>query len=114
MKRWISPLFATALLLGATGVMAQGMSPPSFTDLDLNGDGAIDADEFAKHQAARMSERHGKASGKGQGKGQGQGHGMGQGIPAYGDIDLDGDDFISAEEFSAHVAERHGKAMTQE
>jgi hypothetical protein len=35
----------------------KGMKMPTFMDLDLNGDGCIDADEFAKHQA----ERHGKA-----------------------------------------------------
>lgn len=112
-------MFAAALLLGATGVMAQGMSPPAFADLDLNGDGMIDADEFAKHQAARMSERHGNASGKGQGYGMGQGKQggagrSGKGVPAYGDIDLDGDDCISAEEFSKHVAARHGKPMTED
>jgi Ca2+-binding EF-hand superfamily protein len=33
------------------------MKMPTFMELDLNGDGCIDADEFAKHQA----ERHGKA-----------------------------------------------------
>jgi len=35
----------------------KGMNMPTFMDLDLNGDGCIDADEFAKHQA----ERHGKS-----------------------------------------------------
>ena len=34
-----------------------GMNMPTFMELDLNGDGCIDADEFAKHQA----ERHSKA-----------------------------------------------------
>jgi len=34
-----------------------GMKMPTFMELDLNGDGCIDPDEFAKHQA----ERHGKA-----------------------------------------------------
>jgi hypothetical protein len=33
-----------------------GMKMPTFGDLDLNGDGCIDADEFAQHQ----SEMHGK------------------------------------------------------
>lgn len=28
-----------------------GMNMPTFADLDLNGDGCIDADEFAKHEA---------------------------------------------------------------
>ena len=112
--------------LGSGGVLAQQMSPPAFSDLDTNGDGVIDADEFAKHQAARMSERHGKASGqgKGQGKnygralGQGKGYGKhggaGMGAPAYGELDLDGDGCINAEEFSKHVAARHGQAMDSE
>jgi Ca2+-binding EF-hand superfamily protein len=34
----------------------KGMKMPTFQDLDLNGDGCIDADEFAKHQA----EMHGR------------------------------------------------------
>jgi len=131
MKRWISPLFACALMGFTAGATAQNMSPPAFTDLDLNGDGMIDADEFAKHQAARMSERHGNTSargpGRGQGKGQGTGQGRsdggtmqrgagrsGQGVPAYGDIDLDDDDCISAEEFAKHVAARHGAQRTQQ
>jgi hypothetical protein len=28
-----------------------GMKMPTFGDLDLNGDGCIDAEEFARHQA---------------------------------------------------------------
>jgi hypothetical protein len=114
--------------LGSGAVLAQGMSPPAFSDLDTNGDGVIDADEFAQHQAARMSERHGKGSGqgKGQGKGygegqvqgQGKGHGKhggsGKGAPAYGELDLDGDGCINAEEFSMHVAARHGQSMDPE
>ncbi len=35
---------------GAHG-MHGDMKPPTFQDLDLNGDGCIDPDEFAKHQA---------------------------------------------------------------
>ncbi len=102
--------------LGSSDILAQGMSPPAFADLDTNGDGVIDADEFAKHQAARMSERHGQAQGKGQGKGQGHGKhgGAGQGAPAYGELDLDGDGCIDAGEFSKHVAARHGQAMDSE
>ncbi|MBT8048389.1 MAG: hypothetical protein HKN57_02960 [Xanthomonadales bacterium] len=34
----------------------KGMAMPTFADLDLDGDGCINAEEFAKHQA----ERHGK------------------------------------------------------
>ena len=38
----------------------KGMNMPTFGDLDLDGDGCINSDEFAKHQA----ERHGKHQGK--------------------------------------------------
>jgi len=40
---------------GGMGMHHGGKSMPTFEQLDLNGDGCIDADEFAKHQA----ERHG-------------------------------------------------------
>ncbi|MGD8345928.1 MAG: EF-hand domain-containing protein [Lysobacterales bacterium] len=36
-----------------------GMKMPGFSDLDLDGNGCIDADEFAKHQAAHHGKRHG-------------------------------------------------------
>ncbi len=120
MKRVATFFFPLLLVLGlgSGSVLAQQMSPPAFSDLDTNGDGVIDADEFAKHQAARMSERHGKGGGYGKGPGQGQGHGKhggsGMGAPAYGELDLDGDGCINAEEFSKHVAARHGQAMDSE
>lgn len=36
----------------------KGMKMPTFTDLDLDGDGCINADEFAKHQAQHHGKRH--------------------------------------------------------
>ena len=38
------------------------------------------------------------------------GHGKhkGKGMPTFGDLDLDGDGCINAEEFATHQAERHG------
>ena len=39
----------------------KGMKMPSFEDLDLDGNGCVDPDEFAKHQASHHGQRHGKA-----------------------------------------------------
>ena len=98
---------------------SEHMSPPAFSDIDANGDGVIDAEEFGQHQAARMAERHGGKAGQGKGKGDGKGKGMGHGQgsgkghgspPAYGELDLDGNGCIDATEFAQHVAERHGTA----
>ena len=36
----------------------KGMKMPTFEDLDLDGNGCIDADEFAKHQAERHGHMH--------------------------------------------------------
>lgn len=38
----------------------QGMKMPTFADLDLDGNGCIDADEFAQHQAQHHGARHGQ------------------------------------------------------
>lgn len=46
----------------------QSMKMPTFTDLDLDGNGCIDADEFAKHQA----KHHGQGQGQKQGQKQNQ------------------------------------------
>lgn len=37
-----------------------GMKMPTFSDLDLDGDGCINAEEFAKHQAEHKGKRHGQ------------------------------------------------------
>lgn len=44
----------------------KGMKMPSFADLDLDGNGCIDADEFAQHQASRHGQRHGASQGEEQ------------------------------------------------
>jgi hypothetical protein len=38
----------------------QGMKMPTFADLDLDGNGCIDAEEFAQHQAQHHGARHGQ------------------------------------------------------
>lgn len=40
--------------------MHRNMKMPTFADLDLDGNGCIDADEFARHQAQRHGARHGQ------------------------------------------------------
>ena len=42
----------------------QGMKMPTFADLDLDGNGCIDADEFAQHQAQHHSAGHGARHGQ--------------------------------------------------
>lgn len=37
-----------------------GHNMPTFEDLDLDGDGCVNADEFAKHQASHHGKRHGQ------------------------------------------------------
>ena len=39
----------------------KGMKMPTFADLDLDGDGCINPEEFATHQAERHGMRHGQA-----------------------------------------------------
>lgn len=65
---------------------------PSYSDLDLNGDGILLEDEFNQARANRISERaklnypmKNVAS-----------------MPAFSDIDLDGNGEVSAEEFAKH------------
>jgi len=47
---------------GAGGGMhgGHGMKMPTFADLDLDGDGCINAEEFSRHQAEHQGKRHGQ------------------------------------------------------
>jgi len=58
------------------------------------------AGQKAHRQAMHM--QHGSGEGKGM-------HSKGMKMPTFGDLDLDGDGCINAEEFAKHQAERHGK-----
>ena len=90
-------------------MMKGAASAPPFSDVDTNGDGKLDEAEFTagreKHMQA-MREAHGK--GKGHGGGHGM-HGKGMKMPTFGDLDLDGNGCIDAEEFAEHQADHHGK-----
>ena len=82
----------TALAQGAQMGMHKNM--PVFSDIDLNGDGSVVADEFYQARAKHMAERA-KQGGKMKNAGN---------APSFEDIDTDGDSEISADEFAAHQA----------
>ena len=88
-------------------------SAPPFSDIDTNGDGKLDRDEFIAGREAHMKvmkEKHGAHGGQG---GPGMHHGQGMKMPSFGDLDLDGNGCIDAEEFAKHQAEHHGKRHGQ-
>jgi hypothetical protein len=82
---------------------------PPFSDSDTNGDGRLDREEFAAGREAHMRamrEQHGGHPGMKRGGGR---HGHGGPMPTFGDLDLDGNGCVDAEEFAKHQAERHGR-----
>ena len=82
----------TALAQGAQMGMHKNM--PAFSDIDLNGDGSVVADEFYQARAKHMAERA-KQGGKMKNAGN---------APSFEDIDTNGDSEISSDEFEAHQA----------
>lgn len=100
-----SLLLAIILLVGAGSALAQdstrgmGNSMPVFSDIDLNGDGAIVTEEFYQARSKRMAERAAKG-----GKMRNAAN-----APTFESIDTDSDGKVSAEEFSAHQAEQMAK-----
>ena len=114
MKR-ITVLFlvATITVAGAASAFAQdtqkgrGNNMPTFSDIDLNSDGAIVADELYRMRGKRMAER----------AAQGGKLRNAANAPSFEDIDTDSDGKVSPDEFSAHQAEqmaRHGKPKSSE
>jgi hypothetical protein len=108
--------------MSEAGKPMKGMaSAPAFADIDSDGDGKLtEAELTAAHQShmQAMQESH---QGKGgemcggkcpcMGKGEGMQHGMhgAMQMPSFGDLDLNDDGCINAEEFAKHQAEMHGK-----
>jgi len=74
---------------------SMGMSMPAFVDCDLNGDGTITEEEFAKARAARIAKR------------LEEGRKMKNlaNAPSFDAIDVDDNGGIDADEFAAHQAE---------
>lgn len=96
--------------------MKGAASAPPFSDIDTNGDGKLDAAEFTAGRDAHMKamrEKHG-GHGGGQGCGKCKHHGKGMKMPAFADLDLDGNGCIDADEFAKHQASHHGQRHGQE
>ncbi len=69
-----------------------GMNMPVFSDCDLNGDGKITEDEFAKARSERVAKRAQEGR---QMKNLAN-------APSFADIDVDDNGKIDADEFAAH------------
>jgi hypothetical protein len=118
--------------MAEAGKPMKGMaSAPAFADVDSDGDGKLTEAELTAAQQAHMQAMHESHQGMGDAKGgemcggtcpcMGKGAGMGEGMqhgkhqhmqggmtmPSFGDLDLDGDGCINAEEFAKHQAEMH-------
>lgn len=110
MKRiTITLLLALLSITGAPPAFAQGTTPgkgtnmPVFSDIDLNGDGAIVATEFYQARSKRMAERAAKG-----GKLKNAAN-----APSFEDIDTDDNDKVTPDEFSAHQAEQMARHRSQ-
>lgn len=68
---------------------------PTYADIDANGDGGVDADEFTAFHAARMAEH----------AAEGRKMKHAKDAPTFADLDLDGDGNLSADEFAEHHAQ---------
>ncbi|MDH3350944.1 MAG: EF-hand domain-containing protein [Gammaproteobacteria bacterium] len=77
----------------------KGRNMPAFADCDLNGDGAITAEEFNKARAERIAKR------------AQEGRRMKNlaNAPSFDEIDTNDDGTISPAEFSAHQAAQRAK-----
>ena len=94
--------------MAEAGMLMKGAAnAPGFSDFDTDGDQQLSEEELIAGQRAHMQAIRG--GGMGTGKGKGKGQNMGGKMPAFADLDSDGDGCISSEEFAAHQARRHGK-----
>lgn len=98
--------------MAEAGMPMKGMATaPAFADLDSDGDGMLNEAELTAGQKAHMKAMREQHQGHEccQGKHEGMHHGQGMKTPTFGDLDLDGDGCINAEEFAKHQADHHGK-----
>ena len=86
----------TAIAQDSPGGKGKGQNAPVFSDIDANGDGAIQAEEFYQFRSQRMAER---AAAGGKMKNAAN-------APTFEDIDANGDGGVSPDEFTAFKAER--------
>ncbi|MCP5090861.1 MAG: EF-hand domain-containing protein [Gammaproteobacteria bacterium] len=84
---------------GAHHGKSKGHKMPTFAEVDLDGDGAIIAEEFYEFRGKRMAERA-KAGGKMKNAAN---------APTFESIDLDDNGEVSSEEFATHQAEMRKK-----
>ena len=73
---------------------------PSYTDIDVDQDGAVSAEEFYAFRSSRMAER---AAAGGKMK-------HAENAPSFEDLDLNDDGNLSADEFAEHQAQCPMKA----
>jgi Ca2+-binding EF-hand superfamily protein len=108
MKNVTFPLISAAIVVAAClslSTSAQelqrgmGRNMPVFADCDLDGDGIITKDEFAKARSARIAAR----------AQEGRQLKNLENAPSFDDIDVDGNGGIDADEFAAHQAQRRAK-----
>ena len=95
---------AVTVVAGASAFAQQsqkgmGKNMPTFSEVDLNGDGTIVAEELYQMRGKRMAER--AANG---GKLQNAAN-----APSFEDIDADGNGEVSPAEFTAHQADQMAK-----
>lgn len=89
----------------AEGWMMRGAAcAPSFTDLDSDGDGLLNADELALGQQMQMGKRH--VMGMGHGQGMGKGMGMRYNMPIFSEYDLNGDGVLLEGEYAQACSKR--------
>lgn len=108
MNKILFPLITAAMsfaIFFSTPISAQddhkgkGMNMPSFADIDLNGDGMITEDEFAKAHAEQIA-KHAQEGRKMKNMAN---------APSFDDLDIDDNGGVDVDEFAAHQAEHKAK-----
>ena len=80
------------------------MDPPDFASFDSDGNGSLSPDELANGQRNRMLQRRPRMGGMGGNPAMGPGRG--RNMPAFGEFDLNGDGYLTQQEFEQARANR--------